>query len=302
MVHVKAMADIRRLTIHDGPGTRDTVFLKGCPLHCLWCHNPECISLRPQLLFHQRLCVQCGACAKACSQSVHQFVDGKHVVDFGHCQVCGRCSKVCLTGALAEYGVPVTPDEIACEVLKEKEFYQQSGGGVTLSGGEPLLHPGFVCEVFQALRKAGVHTALDTCGHVPYHAFQLVLPFTDLILYDIKGMNPERHRRNTGQDNALILDNLSRLGKGPVPIEIRMPIIPGHNDFPEEIQAAGQFLSTLPAVCAIRPLPYHSLAHDKYTMCGMEDRLPDCEPPTPANLADIAERLNILSGKPVLLY
>lgn len=171
---------------------------------------------------------------------------------------------------------------------------------MTVSGGEPLLHSEFVAELFRLLRASGIHTALDTCGHVPFTAFTAVLPYTSLMLYDMKGMNPENHRRNTGQDNTLILENLTRLGMGTVPIEIRMPIVPGYNDFPEEIQAAGNFMARLPAVHCVRLLPYHAMAHEKYRMCGLEDTLPEVLPPDTEALAACAASLRQCSGKTVI--
>ena len=296
------LADIRRLTLHDGPGTRDTVFLKGCPLRCLWCHNPESISAVPQLLYRSRLCTGCGDCARICTAGVHLLPEGgEHTLNTALCRSCWRCAENCLGGALTWCGKTVTPEEVFSEVMKEQEFFIQSEGGVTLSGGEPLLYPLFAGALFRMLRQHGIHTALDTCGQVPAAAFEAVLPWTSMILYDLKGMDEENHRRNTGCGNREILANLARLGKGGVPVEIRMPIIPEHNDAPEEIAAAGKFLSALPAVTAIRLLPYHSLARNKYAFCGRHDTMPRVAPPSPEHLQELADILLHASGKPVLL-
>ena len=281
------VADIRRLTIHDGPGVRDTVFVKGCPLHCLWCHNPESISPRPQLLFRSRLCVNCGTCAELCPQKVHAFTESGHVLNRGNCLSCGKCAEECLPGALNLCGTTLAAEEVVQSVLRDKAFFLNSGGGVTLSGGEPLLYPGFTAEVFRLLKEEGIPTALDTCGAVPFAAFEKVLPWTDRILFDIKGMDPERHARNTGRTNEGILENLSRLGRLNIPVEIRMPVVPGHNDDPAEFARAGEFLKNVAAVVAIRLLPWHR-AEGKYDLCGMEDPMPETETPSAEALEALA--------------
>ena len=281
------VADIRRLTIHDGPGIRDTVFVKGCPLHCLWCHNPESISPRPQLLFRSRLCVNCGTCAELCPQKVHAFTESGHALNRRNCLSCGKCAEECLPGALNLCGTTLTAEEVVQSVLRDKAFFLNSGGGVTLSGGEPLLYPDFTAAVFRLLKEEGISTALDTCGAVPFAAFEKVLPWTDRILFDLKGMGPERHARNTGRTNEGILENLSRLGRLAIPVEIRMPVVPGHNDDPAEFARAGEFLKTVAAVVSIRLLPWHR-AEGKYAICGIEDPMPETEPPSAENLEDLA--------------
>lgn len=281
------VADIRRLTIHDGPGIRDTVFVKGCPLHCLWCHNPESLSPRPQLLFRSRLCVNCGTCAELCPQKVHLFTENGHVLNRRECLACGKCAEECLPGALALCGTILSAGEVVASVLRDKAFFLNSGGGVTLSGGEPLLYPDFTAEVFRLLKEEGIPAALDTCGAVPFAAFEKVLPWTDRILFDIKGMDPERHRRNTGRTNEGLLENLSRLGSLAIPVEIRMPIVPGRNDDPAELDRAGEFLKTVAAVVSIRLLPWHR-AEGKYAVCGMEDAMPETEVPPAEELEALA--------------
>ncbi len=272
------VADIRRLTLHDGPGTRTTVFVKGCPLRCLWCHNPESLSASPVLLFHDNLCSGCGRCAAACPQGVHAFADGAHRLDRSRCRLCGVCVDACPRGALEICGRDYTPEELLPLLLRDEAFYA-SGGGVTVSGGEPLLYAEAVGKLFGLLHAQGVRTALDTCGEVPFEAFGQVLPATDLVLFDIKGMDPVRHRENTGRGNARIHDNLRRLGALGVPVEIRMPVVPGRNDALGEFEAAGRLLAEIPSVTKIRLLPYRSLARKKYRDAGLADTMPDA--PTP---------------------
>lgn len=294
------LADIRRLTVHDGPGIRDTVFLKGCPLHCLWCHNPESISPARQLLFRRNLCVNCGECVSRCPVGAHSIRGMVHSLDRKLCRNCGGCADGCLYGALSMCGREVTPETVLAEVLKDRDFFVRSGGGVTLSGGEPLLYPEFTAETFRLLRREGIHTALDTSGMVNFSAFERVLPRTSLILFDIKGMNPARHLADTGADNSRILENLGRLGRMEVPVEIRMPVVPGHNDDRAGMIAAGRFLAGLPAVKRIRLLAFHAMARDKYRMCGMRDTMPEVAPPSAEEMAAYAEILGETSGKPVV--
>ena len=284
------IAAIRRLTLHDGPGTRTTVFVKGCPLRCIWCHNPETFSPGPQLLFHSNLCSNCRKCEKACSKAVHHFTGSGHFLERNNCSLCGACVEACLRNALDICGREYAPEELLEILLKDKKFYD-SGGGVTVSGGEPLLYPDFIRELFMLLRKHQIHTALDTCGHVPFGAFEKVLPFTDMILFDLKGMDDSKHLVNTGRSNRLILENLKKTGSGNIPVEIRMPIVPGCNDSESEFHAAGKFLQPLQAIKAIRLLPYHSMAREKYAAAGQKDTMPQSDPPAPAKLKAVADIL-----------
>ncbi len=307
------VADIRRLTLHDGPGTRTTVFVKGCPLRCVWCHNPESLSASPLLLFHDNLCSGCGRCVVACPRGVHAFVESRkskvesqnpevesispishlrpvesvrvpaHRLDRSRCRACGACVDACPRGALEICGRDYSPEELLPLLMRDKVFYA-SGGGVTLSGGEPLLYAEAVGHLFGLLHAQGVSTALDTCGEVSFEAFERVLPDTDLVLFDIKGMDPVRHRENTGRDNVRIHENLRRLGAMGVPVEIRMPVVPGRNDAFEEFEAAARLLAEVPSVTKVRLLPYRSLARKKYRDAGLADTMPDAPTPDAAFL------------------
>ena len=285
------LADIKRFAVHDGPGIRTTLFLKGCPLACRWCHNPETISLDPEIGWLKRKCVGCRRCATVCPTGAHVFRDGAHELDRDRCVVCGTCVDACLPGALEYYGRELSVEEAAAAVLEDKTFYAQSGGGCTLSGGEPLLQAGFCAELCRRLREVGVHCAIDTSGAVPWESFEAVLPQTDLFLYDLKHTDSRRHRECTDGPNRLILDNLRRLAARNAPIEIRVPLIPGVNDAEPDLQAIGEFLHGLAGITGVRLLPYHGLARSKYEAVGRPDTMPEAPGPDAAAMAAAAETL-----------
>lgn len=280
---------IKHLAVHDGPGIRSTVFFKGCPLRCRWCHNPESVRPEPELALRRGNCVGCRACAAVCS--CHQFVGNSHVIDRKRCIGCGRCVDACLFNALTLYGQEMSVDEVLQEVLRDRIFYAEGGGGVTVSGGEPLLHPDFCAELFRRLRAEGIPCAVDTCGEVPWQAFAAVLPYAQLFLYDIKAMDSGRHRRLTGQGNERILDNLRHLDEAGADIEVRMPVIPTLNDAQEEFAAAGRLLSGLRHLRGVRLLAYHAFARSKYESLDHTVTLPEVAPPTPEQRRSLAEIL-----------
>lgn len=287
------IAEIKHMAVHDGPGMRTTVFVKGCPLRCIWCHNPECFSAAPEIIYRAARCTGCRRCEAACPGRAHRFGESGHEFRRGLCTGCGACAEACFTDALTLCGMRADPEQLLGELLEDADFYRVSGGGVTVSGGEPLLYPEFCSGLFRLLGREGIHRALDTSAAVPWEAFEAVLPETDLLLIDFKHPDPERHRALTGMDNALIRENLRRLQSFDIPIEIRIPLVPGCNDAPEELDAAAAFLDGLPRVKRVKVLAYHSFARSKYASVGRIDTMPEAASPTPEELAEAGKRFRV---------
>ncbi len=263
--------NIERFATRDGPGIRTTVFFKGCPLRCLWCSNPESIQPSPQLFFFENLCQRCGQCVPVCpnnATSAHPD-DGVISIDRSLCNGCGKCVEVCPAKAREISGKIMTVKEVMEEVRKDSLFYQNSGGGVTVSGGEPTRQPEFVRELLSQCQQAAFHTCLDTCGIVQTEVLEGILEHTDLVLFDNKHMNPTKHKEYTGTDNKLILDNLKMIVTKGKSVIIRVPLIPEHNDSEENITNLATLMNEL-GLTRIDLLPYHSLGKTKYDRLGME--------------------------------
>lgn len=263
--------NIQRFSIHDGPGIRTTVFLKGCPLSCRWCHNPEGLSPEQELLYDEKKCIGCGLCAETCPNGCHAVgaEPGAHTINRAACTACGLCAAACPSTALTLSYARMTPEEILREVERDRPFYRDEGG-LTLSGGEPLLQPAFSREILRIHKKRGIPTAVDTSGCVPWESVEAVLPYTDVFLYDIKAVTSDRHRAGTGVDNARILENFSRLGREKTRIWARIPLIPGFNDGEEEQDRIVRLLAGRRDVERVTVIPYHTLGKSKYALVGRE--------------------------------
>ena len=281
--------DIKKFAVHDGPGIRTTVFLKGCPLRCWWCHNPEAMDPNPQLVFFANKCIGCGECFKVCRQGAHEILaSGERIHHRDRCVLCGECVEHCYAEALVMEGKQMSVEEVMIELRKDIPFYENSGGGITISGGEPTFQSAFTLALLRQCKEEGLHTALDTCGQTRWTTYEQLLPYVDLVLYDLKHIDPERHRKYTGVRNDLILENLHKMSQYGVPIEIRMPIIPTLNDAREFIEGAAAFLQPLEHITRVQLLPYHRLGESKYERLGLEGKMPAIDPPPKESLEEIA--------------
>ncbi len=282
------ISTVQKYSTKDGPGIRDTVFFKGCPLGCLWCSNPELIRPVPDLLYSREKCAHCGTCLSACLKEALSFDEEGYVwVDRLKCDGCGECVQACPNSALEIAGKFVTVEEVTKEVLKDRVFYQTSNGGVTFSGGEPLWQAGFVAQVARNLKNEGIHTALDTAGHVGWCRFEEVLPYIDLVLYDIKAADHNLHRQLTGQENDVIIMNAQLLAQHGMPMHVRLVLIPGLNDSDAEIKGRMQIVSELATVQQVDLLPYHRYGIGKYARLGLDYPLLDLPEYSEERLAEI---------------
>ena len=261
--------NIQRYSIDDGPGIRTIVFLKGCPLRCLWCCNPESQHVRPEVTHNATLCMQCGRCAAACPNGAIRMTEAGPEIDREKCVGCGTCAEACIPGAMKRIGDERTVSDVYRIAYKDAAFYKESGGGVTVSGGEPLLHIDFVCELFRRCHADGINTAVETCGQVPREAMERALPLTDLFLFDIKQMDTEKHQRLTGVPNTQILANLEYLTGAGANILIRLPLIPGLNDSDGDMEAVCAEMDRL-GLRRSELMPYHNYGMGKYAQLGLE--------------------------------
>ena len=291
--------DIKKYSIHDGPGIRTTVFFKGCPLHCRWCHNPESQQAGKEMIYRQNRCLGCRACLAACEQGAIAWVDDRPVVDRERCTLCGACVEACYPEAREIVGREVSVAALMAEIERDVSFYDESGGGVTISGGEPLAQPAFLRALLVACKGAELHTALDTCGYAPWSVLEDVRGYVDLFLYDLKLMDEARHRDLTGVSNGPILDNLLALSERGHDIIIRVPVIPGVNDGQEELRQIGAFAARLPHLRRLDLLPYHHIAVEKYERLERAYAFSEARPPSEAQLVEIAALLRTfdLEGK-----
>ena len=291
--------NIQRYSLHDGSGIRTLVFLKGCPLRCLWCSNPESQKSIPELGFIEARCVGADVCGAPCVLScpinaVRLNGQDKPEIDRNKCEVCGNCAQACSHDALKVVGYEMSVDEVMAEVKKDMPFYRRSGGGLTIGGGEPLAQYRFTAAILEAAEEEYIHTAIETTGHAPWEQFESVLKHVDLLQMDLKHMDSQKHKELTGQSNELILDNLKKVlsVKEPQDVIIRIPVIPGCNDTAENIEDTARFVAEL-GFTQIELIPYHKMGTSKYTQYGMVYPLDELEPPSQTDLQGFK---NIVEG------
>jgi pyruvate formate lyase activating enzyme len=268
---------IQRYSIHDGPGIRTVVFFKGCPLACLWCCNPETQSFQPELEFVKNLCQQCGRCLQVCPElAVNPDLNchERDKINRKKCTLCKKCIQACTPGALKIIGEPMSLDDVLATIQKDAAFYRRSGGGVTLSGGEPLSQPEFAFQLLKKCHELNIHTAIETCGLVNRQVFERIFPFTDLFLFDIKYLNPKRHQELTGSSNEQILANLHWLSQKNANIILRLPMIPSINMDTENFQGIAGLINDL-GIKEVNLMPFHQMGKDKYSHLGKDYRLKD---------------------------
>lgn len=281
--------NIQRFSVHDGPGIRTAVFLKGCPLSCVWCHNPEGISPRPEILMTPSRCIGCGECVATCLQGLPVPFESPTDEEAQSCLRCGACAEACPTEARQVAGRSMSVEEVVEVVLKDRIFFDDSGGGVTFSGGEPLRQAGFLRAALQACRVRGLHTAVDTCGLASAEELLSVAEITDLFLFDVKMMDDDKHRRFTGVSNRQILANLEALGRAERRIWMRVPVIPGVNDDAENLEATAKLAASIPSVERVCLLPYHPLGESKSRRLDRGSSPPHLEAPTRGEMQNLVE-------------
>lgn len=294
--------DVKRFAVHDGPGIRTTVFFKGCPLRCAWCHNPEGIAAEPEIMVFSSRCIMgCRDCLSACPRGALDKRRGVIRLDRGRCDGCGACARACPAEALQLAGREVSAAELADEIARDIPFFAKSGGGATFSGGEPLQQAGFLRDLLAACRRKGITTAVDTAGLAPWETFAGILPLVDLFLFDLKFVDDGRHRSFTGVSNLSILDNLQRLSRSGAELAVRIPLVPGVNDSPRDLDALAERCASLGRRHPVHLLPFHRGYAGKLKRLGRKDSLPAAAPPLArqkerAKKAFVARGLDVAIG------
>lgn len=291
--------NIQKFSINDGPGIRTTVFLKGCMLNCIWCHNPESKSAKPQLMFRKDRCIGCGACLKACPRGVHSIGEnGEHLINREACIACGKCVEACV-GALEIAGKEMSVEEILKEVMKDKVFYDNSGGGMTISGGDPLMRPRFTLALLKGAKEKGLHTCIETSGFARWEDIEAMVPYVDLFLWDVKESDSANHKEYTGVPNERILENLHKLDAAGAGIILRCPIIPGYNDREEHLKAIGKLAEELVNVQRVDVEPYHPLGKSKCESLGKAYPLEELTFPADETVKEWIRIIAAQTSKPV---
>ncbi len=288
---------IKPFEIHDGDGIRTTVFFKGCPLRCKWCHNPEAFSAKKEMLFDSELCKNCMKCISLCKSNTVE--NGKHIFKRDTCTLCGKCQEVCLSEALEVIGQNMTAEEIAKQVLMDEIIMRGSGGGVTFSGGEPLMQVDFCVELAKLLKVKNINIAIDTCAYVPKETIDKILPYADTFLFDIKAIDESVHIACTGVSNKRILENIKYVDSLGIPMEIRYPYVPEWNDC--EAEKIADFVKELINVKCIRVLKYHNYAERKYNALGLTYPLSKLPVPTEEDISSAIKKMKKVAPKTVIL-
>jgi len=282
--------DIQNYAVHDGEGIRTLVFLKGCPLQCLWCQNPEGQRMEPEIGYYKARCVGCGRCIESCPQNaIVPTPEGKVRTLWERCNMCGICATVCPSKARVLIGRYMKVSQVVNQVMKDSVFYRRSGGGVTLSGGDPVAQPTFSRELLSQLKNYSIHTAIETSGYLSWEEFEKIIEVTDLVLYDFKQMDSEKHKAGTGVSNELILDNAKRISRKGKMVIARIPLIPSYNDDEQNIVNLAKFLQDITDRVDI--LPYHTLGTSKYEALGMTYQCGNISPPSPEMISKIKKWL-----------
>jgi len=279
--------NIQRFSLHDGPGIRTTVFSKGCPLKCQWCSNPESINPYPEIMTYDMKCIGCGKCLEVCPNEAITMVNNISRIERAKCNLCMECAKACPSGAIEEVGKYLSQEEVMREIEKDRLFYLNSGGGVTFSGGEPLQQWQFVREIFKQCKEENIPTALDTTGYARWEVMEKVLEYTDLVLYDIKHLDPLIHVEGTGATNKLILKNVAKT-VNRVETWLRIPVIPGYNDSTPYFRKLAQFSANL-GVDKVSLLPYHTMGERKYEHLGRLYPFEGVNPPSEESVNSFKE-------------